>query len=87
MEVVLKGDVLAAFSEKPEQVLKKAVKKGQVDINMRKATPEVKSMVAQAKFVEVNNWVHNEVCQAALKKEGVKPMKMRWHLIMKDEGK
>eukprot|EP00959_Pyramimonas_sp_CCMP1952_P347315 7274318-Pyramimonas_sp.AAC.1 len=60
MEVVLEGYVLAAFSERPKQVLNKAVKKGQVDINMRKATPEVKPMVAQAKLVEVNNWVHNE---------------------------
>eukprot|EP00959_Pyramimonas_sp_CCMP1952_P149358 3125174-Pyramimonas_sp.AAC.1 len=83
----MEGDLLAAFSEKPKQTLKKAVKKGQVDINMRKAIPEVMAMVATAEMVEVNNWMRNEVCEAALCRAGVKPMKMRLHLVLKDEGK
>eukprot|EP00959_Pyramimonas_sp_CCMP1952_P303613 6353731-Pyramimonas_sp.AAC.1 len=83
----MEGDELAAFTEKPKQTMKKAVKKGQVEINLPKATPEVKALVGNAKLVEVNNWMHNEVCQAALRKAGVRPMKMRWHLILKDEGK
>ena len=78
---------LATLSEKPKQVLKKAVKKRQVEINVKRATTEVKAMVANAKMTEVNIWMHNEVCQAALRQAAVKPMKIRWHLIMKDEGK
>ena len=38
-------------------------------------------------MTEVNNWLKNEVCTAAKKVLGEKPMKMRWHLIMKDGGK
>eukprot|EP00959_Pyramimonas_sp_CCMP1952_P224187 4687622-Pyramimonas_sp.AAC.1 len=87
VEMVFEGKALAAFSEKPMQVLNTAAKKDQVDINMRKATLEVTAMVAEAKLAEVSNWVHNEVYQAALRKDGIKPMKMRWRLIMNDEGK
>eukprot|EP00959_Pyramimonas_sp_CCMP1952_P308203 6450207-Pyramimonas_sp.AAC.1 len=60
---------------------------GQVEINVRQATPGAKANIAEANTVEVYKWMHNEVCQASLRQAGGQPMEMRRRLIMADEGK
>ena len=83
-EIELDEVAFAAFTEDPKKMVRKALKKGQAEINLRKATPEVKAKVGEAKMTEVNNWLQNEVCIAAKRVYGDKPMKMRWHLILKE---
>ena len=56
---------------------------------MRTATPELRARLQEAKIGEVHNWLANKVCEAVHKSEiGDRvPMKMRWILTVKQDGK
>ena len=74
------------FLREPEGAFAAAIRKSP-EISLRKVTPEMRERFKTAKMQENNGWLQDKCLEAAQRVHGKIPMKMRWCLTVKDDGR
>ena len=74
------------FLREPEGAFAAAVRKSP-EISLRKMTPEMRERFRTAKLQEIKGWLQHKCVEAAQRVHGQIPMKMRWCLTVKDDGR